>query len=342
MKFPRIILVEPKAHEKVLDTLTELDLGKKCAVFCGANAKDVVREVAKKSIDNVRKKFKVELFDAESIETDYIKKTAGKIKKFDFVVAIGGGKTIDVAKCSAFLAKKPWIAIPTVPSHDGMICYRAILSENEKWTSVDADIPTAVIVDLDVIKDAPYRFIAAGAGDALSNVSSVLDWKLAAKKKNEQYDPIIADIALIAPKAVSEYSKFIKNKTYEGLDALVWALIWSGMSVNISRNPRVYSGSEHNFSHALDALGSKALHGEQVALGTIISVYLHGGNWKGIMKLMYDLGLPTSAKSIGISEDIMIKALVQARDMRNRYTILNEKNIDEKEARKILKKVGII
>jgi glycerol-1-phosphate dehydrogenase [NAD(P)+] len=170
----------------------------------------------------------------------------------------------------------------------------------------------------------------------------VLDWRLAAKKKNDRYDPIAAELALIGPKVVSEYYEMIRSTTLEGLDALAWALIYSGFSMNIYESSRPASGSEHNFSHALDALGSKALHGEQVALGTIISVHLHGGNWKQIAHLMYKLGLPTSAKTIGISEDILIQALVNAKNVRDRYTILNEKNLDEKQAKKILKKLGII
>ncbi|MFH1631126.1 MAG: iron-containing alcohol dehydrogenase, partial [Candidatus Aenigmatarchaeota archaeon] len=217
-----------------------------------------------------------------------------------------------------------------------------ILLENNKWTPIEAEIPTAIIIDLDVIKNSPYNLTAAGAGDAISNIASILDWKLAAKKTKESYDPLIADLALISAKAVSEYAVEIRKQSYEGLDALAWALIWSGMSVNISRNPRVYSGSEHNLVHALDALGTKALHGEQAALGTAITVFLHKGNWKNIMELMNKLGLPTSAKSIGIPEETLIKALVQAKDIRDRYTILNEVKLDEKETKNILKKMGII
>ncbi|MFH1631027.1 MAG: iron-containing alcohol dehydrogenase, partial [Candidatus Aenigmatarchaeota archaeon] len=172
IRFPRIILVEPQANEKVLDILLELNLGKKVAVFCGANAKDVVREIAKKSIDNVKKHFNIEVFDAESSDIKYVKAAAEKIKKFDFVIGIGGGKTIDIAKCSAHFAKKPWIAIPTILSHDGLICYRAILLENNKWTPIEAEIPTAIIIDLDVIKNSPYNLTAAGAGDAISNIAS--------------------------------------------------------------------------------------------------------------------------------------------------------------------------
>ena len=128
----------------------------------------------------------------------------------------------------------------------------------------------------------------------------------------------------------------------KGLETLLWSLICSGFAMNIYGSSRPCSGSEHNFSHALDELGSNALHGEQVALGTVISSYLQGKDWKNILLVLKDFGLPTSASELGISKDILIKAIVNAKDVRERFTVLNTINIDENKAEEICKKVGII
>ena len=125
--------------------------------------------------------------------------------------------------------------------------------------------------------------------------------------------------------------------------------------MNIYSSSRPCSGSEHNFSHALDLLlgeknkqiGTRSvslqpLHGEQVALGTIISVYLQGGDWKRIKNIMEKFGLPTNAEEMEISDEVAVKALHMAKNMRKRYTILNKYNLSKAECRKILKKCEII
>jgi len=89
-------------------------------------------------------------------------------------------------------------------------------------------------------------------------------------------------------------------------------------------------------------VGAKKLHGEQVALGSIATLHLQGGDWKAFRESLKVLGLPISAKEIGIDSQVLIKALSSARNARERYSILDEKNIDEKEAEKILREVEII
>ena len=53
--------------------------------------------------------------------------------------------------------------------------------------------------------------------------------------------------------------------------------------MSIAGSSRPASGSEHMFSHALDRIAPKpALHGEQCGVGTIMMMYLHGGNWQTV------------------------------------------------------------
>ena len=87
---------------------------------------------------------------------------------------------------------------------------------------------------------------------------------------------------------------------------------------------------------------SKALHGEQVALGTIATVCLQDGDWKRIRNIMRELDIPVTAKQLGISEEAAIDALYKAKGIRDRYTILDEKSLSRGECRKVLKRVGII
>jgi len=65
----------------------------------------------------------------------------------------------------------------------------------------------------------------------------------------------------------------------------------SGVAMSIAGSSRPASGGEHKFSHALDRLApGKALHGESCGIGTIISMYLHGGDWRGIRTSLKKIG----------------------------------------------------
>ena len=336
---PYKILIEKTVDDKLEGLLKEMNLGKKCVIICGKNVMDIIGNRIK---DILSGSFDVHILEGNVIDKKGLEGFSKKIKGYDFVIGLGGGRSIDIAKYSAFLEKKPWIAFPTVLSHDGVVSSRASLESDGLKMSVDAVEPIAIIADLDTIKKAPYKLIAAGAGDLISNISAVEDWKIAAKAGKDNYHTLMAELSLLSAKGVIEHTKEIKNMDYHGLEILLWSLICSGFAMNIYESSRPCSGSEHNFSHVLDKKNAGALHGEQVALGTIIMTYLQGKDWKNIKEKMKELGLPTTAKEIGIDKNLLIDALVESRSIRDIYTILDEKGITKESAEEVLKETGII
>ncbi len=342
--FPFSVLVEKSVEDKINGMLQELDLGKKCLIFADENVKKIIAE---KVAETVSEKFETKIEKPESVDKNYIENLAKVVSRYDFSIAIGGGRTIDVAKYSSFLAGRPWIAFPTILSHDGVVSSRASIENNGMKISTQASEPAAIIADLKTIKNAPYRFLASGCGDLLSNISAVNDWKIAAKAGKEKYSTLLAELSLLSAKACMEHKEAIKSKSYDGIEALLWGLICSGFAMNLHGSSRPCSGSEHNFSHALEKLLHEnklqpALHGEQVALGTIISLCLQKADWKGMKKTIKTFDLPTTAKQLGISDEIAIQALTTSASVRDRYTVLNKYKLTEKSSRKILEAVEII
>ncbi|MBI2076236.1 MAG: iron-containing alcohol dehydrogenase [Candidatus Aenigmarchaeota archaeon] len=337
VNLPYKIMVEKRLDENVREFLLSLKLGKKCAIICDKN----VMELCDDTINTIKRHFSADII-SPSLEKTYLENLSKKISGYDFCIGLGGGRSIDAAKYSSFLAKIPWIAFPTILSHDGVVSSRASIESNGAKISINAAEPIAIIAGLEKIRNAPYRWIAAGAGDLISKISAVEDWRLAAKAGKEPYHTVMAELSLLSARAVMSNADDIRKKNYHGLEVLLWALISSGFAMNIYGSSRPGSGSEHNFSHALEKLGSSALHGEQVALGTIATTYLQGQDWKAIIKMLKKLKLPVTAKGMGETEERVVKALATASSIRDRYTVLNKKNLTEKSARNVLESVGII
>ena len=122
------------------------------------------------------------------------------------------------------------------------------------------------------------------------------------------------------------------------------SLFSGGMAISIAGSSRPASGSEHLFSHALDKILDKpALHGEQCGIGTIMMMYLHGGDWKAIKQALEAVQAPTTAAEIGIADEDIIEALMMAHKIRpERYTILGDNGISKEAAYELAHKTEVI
>lgn len=98
-------------------------------------------------------------------------KSFGQEKSVDFVVGVGGGKTIDTAKAVADLLQVPSAILPTTASTDAPCSALSVLytpeGEFDQYTFFNKN-PSVVLVDTSVIAKAPPRFLAAGMGDAIA------------------------------------------------------------------------------------------------------------------------------------------------------------------------------
>jgi glycerol-1-phosphate dehydrogenase [NAD(P)+] len=234
--------------------------------------------------------------------------------------------------------------VPTAASHDGLVSAQAsIIDENGK-SSVRAQTPIGVIMDTTVISRAPYRLLAAGCGDIVSNSTAVKDWTLARNLRGEEYSNYAASLSEMTAQLLIENAHLVKP----GLEESAWyvskALVSSGVAMSIAGSSRPASGSEHLFSHALDRIVEKpALHGEQCGMGTIMMMYLHGGDWQKIKDCLLTIGAPTTARALGVKDEEVIEALVHAHEIRrDRYTILGDKGLTYEAAERLARITKVI
>jgi glycerol-1-phosphate dehydrogenase [NAD(P)+] len=158
------------------------------------------------------------------------------------------------------------------------------------------------------------------------------------------YGGYAASLALMSAKLVTENAPLIAPQNDEGLRVLLEALISCGVAMSIAGSSRPCSGSEHLFSHALDMVNTKhAMHGEQCGVGSILTAYLHKANWQRIQKTLKQLGAPTTATELGVSDNDIVKALELAYRIRpERYTILHKLTPTVEACEKTAKATGVI
>nr|WP_330377535.1 iron-containing alcohol dehydrogenase [Cellulosilyticum ruminicola] len=132
------------------------------------------------TVFNSLKAHQIELLHYEELDSTHIEditKLAFSLPgKTEAIIAIGGGKVIDAAKYASFLKRLPFISIPTSSSSDGFSSSSASLLVEGRRTSVPAKLAYGIVVDLDVIKSAPEKFIYSGIGDLISKITALYDW----------------------------------------------------------------------------------------------------------------------------------------------------------------------
>ncbi len=240
-----------------------------------------------------------------------------------YLVGVGGGKAIDIAKMASDEAGTGFVSIPTAASHDGIVSGRGSVPEKDTRHSVAAEPPLAVVADTEIIADAPWKLTTAGCADIISNYTAVEDWRLAQRLQNVEFHEYSATLAEMTAEMLVDNAGSIKPGLEESAWVVVKALVSSGVAMSIADSSRPASGAEHLFSHQLDRIApGAALHGHQVGVGSIITEYLHGGDWQGIRNALSTIGAPTTADGLGIDADTVVEALTTAHEIRDRYTIL--------------------
>jgi glycerol-1-phosphate dehydrogenase [NAD(P)+] len=313
-------------------------------VVTDSNVQPIAAVPASKSLNNSGFKVTEVLVKASSIpQVREVEREIEKLKP-SVVVAIGGGRDIDIAKLSSANKGLPFLSIPTAASHDGIASPVVSMKGYSKPYSFMAQAPIAIIADVGVIVRAPFRLLASGCGDVVGKYTSVRDWRLAHRIKNEYYGDYAADLALMSARLVMRNAHIVKTMSDTAVRTVVEALVSCGVAMSIAGSSRPCSGAEHLFSHALDVTAPRpALHGEQVGVGTIMCAYLHGANWELIRDVLRKIGAPTNAHELGIESKHVIKALTIAHKIRpDRYTILGEKGLAKEAAERVAQVTGVI
>lgn len=254
------------------------------------------------------------------------------------IIGIGGGKVIDAAKYTAYLRKLPFFSVPTSSSSDGFSSASASLLVDGKRTTVPARMAYGIIVDTEVIKTAPDKFLYSGIGDLVAKITALYDWIF-----EEQHGcGKVNDFAMmIAKKAVNSFVRTPFETIHDSLfiRELMDSLAMCGIANEIAGSSAPTSGSEHLISHALDKMTENPqLHGIQVGIATYIMSVVQNHRQKRVNTVFTDTGFWDYVGTLNLKREDFEKAIDMAPSIKpHRYTYLHEEKYREK-AKEVLYK----
>jgi len=345
MQLPREILIGWEVLDRAEEIFRRLRLKPSALVLTGPHVYNIVGKKVILSLESLE--YKTDSLIVKESTNRQVNEILKVVKdhKPGFLLGVGGGKVIDVAKLIAYHINRPFISVPTAASHDGISSDRVSISDSKNSYSIQTHAPLGIIIDTKIVSQSPYRLTASGCSDIVAKYTAVKDWEFGHKYNDEYYGEYASNLALMSANLILKHAKIIRQNTTDiGLRIVLEALLSCGVAMSIAGSSRPCSGSEHLFSHALDMVSPNvALHGEKCGVGTIMMACLQKRNWQRIRNKLKIIGSPVTAKELGVKTDHIIDALTMAHKIRvKRYTVLGKEGLSRTTAEKLAKKTGVI
>lgn len=197
----------------------------------------------------------------------------------DGVLAVGSGVINDCCKVLAHAAGLPLAVVGTAPSMDGYASNSSSMVQNRIKVSLYVKCPEAILCDTDIMKEAPMEMLMAGLGDMLAKYISVCEWRISHLVTGEYYCENIAGLMRRSVNRCYEMADRLMQRDPEAVAAVTEGLVLSGIAMSYAGISRPASGLEHYFSHlwemmALERGEASQLHGIQVGVGTVLTLFL--------------------------------------------------------------------
>ena len=293
---------------------TELSrYGKRGVVICGPLVHEAVLPDFKPYLQNDGQ-VRIEKFGGECSDEE-IERLLNLVKKgeFHFVVGLGGGKTLDTAKAVAYKAKLPVAVVPTIAATDAPCSALSVIytpaGEFKRYFMLPRN-PDLVLVDTQIVANAPVRFLVSGMGDALAT------WFEAESCMKSHAPNMAGDVGSMSAYALAKlcYDTLLThglaaktaceaNVVRPALERIVEAnTLLSGLG--FESGGLAASHAIHNGLTVLEQT-HQYYHGEKVAFGTVASLFLTDKPTETINEVYgfcKAIGLPSTLADIGLAE----------------------------------------
>ncbi|BCJ95151.1 hypothetical protein acsn021_27200 [Anaerocolumna cellulosilytica] len=202
------------------------------------------------------------------------------MKDLKLILAVGSGTIHDITRYLSNILSVPFVSVPTAASVDGFVSTVAAMTWNGMKKTIPAVSPVLVVADTDVFSEAPYRLTASGISDLLGKYTALIDWEVSHIVTGEYICTRVCELELKALKEVCSCLPQLRNYNSEEVrkqayEQLMYALLLSGLAMQMIGNSRPASGSEHHMSHLweMEVINGPldAYHGEKVSIGLMIA-----------------------------------------------------------------------
>lgn len=250
----------------------------------------------------------IELLAAEALEA-----------KAETIIGIGGGRILDTAKAVGDKRKLPVVTVPTVAATCAAWSALSVVY-NRQGTHTGGLIleksPKLVLADTRLLAEAPPRYIAAGIGDTL------VKWYEASPNVENGPESIHARAGLLTSKlaldileelSVDAYRTAGSGEVTDAFTEVANAVIFLAGQAGSWSGGRPRAAVAHAVNNSLTRHHEThvRLHGEKVAFGLIVQLFLEGYSQTKIgslAHLLHALGLPLTLRELGLTGETAVKA----------------------------------
>lgn len=337
-------------HESGFTKFFKKITDKKVAVMYDVNTKPYAEQMKKELATYAKEVLSIAFTDKNLVPTEEkCEQAYGIAKDCEYLLAVGSGTLNDMAKSVSTRLNIPCGVLATAASMDGYCSKGSALMRGGFKVTDEVHTPEDILVDLDIVCNAPKIMTASGFGDIIGKYTCLADWKLSHLLNGEKVDE--ASFSLMEQarsECVGAFDGLVQYQPH-AIAKLMNALITAGISMAMCGNSRPASGSEHHQSHFLEMdfvrRGEEIpLHGLKVAIGTLVSLELyhyikeHSISFEHasevyklvdelpkidtVRDMLVKMGCPVRFSELGVRRETMEEMLEKAHTVRNRYTIL--------------------
>ncbi len=329
------IMVAPNRYIQGPGVLKEagryiMHLGSRVFFVGGPTALSAVQEQVSASLEEHPMEYHFEAFPGACTRSSAAQ-LSEKARGFgaDVVAGVGGGRAIDTAKAVSYELSSALVTIPTVASSDApcsALCVQYTENHMLDRFLILKRNPDVVLVDSQVIAEAPTRYFVAGMGDALATwFEAFTCTKSGAKNLPGGVTTAAAlNLARLCYDTLMEHGVSAKlavdqNAVTPAVERVIEAnILLSGVGFESSGLAGAHG--IHEGVHALQGTEG-ALHGELVAFGTITQLVMENystGEIDRVIDFCNAVGLPVTLRQLGVAdatrENLMRAARVACMD----------------------------
>lgn len=221
--------------------------------------------------------------EPHTADLDYLKSLADNLPpQVEVVYGVGGGLASDAAKFIGSVRNLPVVVIPTALSVDGFFTAIVAVRERGSVRYVDTGPASRLIIDWEIVRNAPANLRGTGIVELLSIVTGLKDWQYAAaRNKNTQetrFSPWAAGLAAGIAQQAFKIARGVGQGNVDSLRNLLDLICMEVRLTNQLGHNRPQEGSEQYFAYAIEARTALE-HGvpfaDLVGPGILIAAALH-------------------------------------------------------------------